>query len=250
MAVPGFMLLVALLIAPVAPGKATDGLYRIDADQFSVYHNHISCTKRLSSATCTVSVDGKPLIVTLDTDPRTLVCEATFDGERVGCARTFDYGPGSHRVSVTGVSVPDAVAADLRDRFPWWGTLFDRYWVQAGLLFIGVLGPAAAVASFLWAGRPRDADGRLLVAVPVAGVVGWALSGFALMPWERFLEFGPSLLLVPVVLVMTGWAVVVGRPVTGRVEWRVALALTAFACTVFSSVPVVLWISLAAGIPD
>ncbi|QFZ19206.1 hypothetical protein [Saccharothrix syringae] len=225
--------LVALAVAPVSPARATGGLYEITTTQFSISHRDIDCAKDAARvATCTTTVDGKVLEVRLDTSPGAwLSCTATYDARTTACTRTFDYGPGSHRVRLDSLTVPEPAAEQVRDRYPWWAWLFNGPWLPFAL---GLVARALVTFAVYWT-----------FSFPVTLVVApWDGAAFS---WYSLLV--PHSVLLPARLAL-GWRLVVGGSVTGATGQRIRLTAVGVLTTLLCSPMLVLVLALRSGMPD
>ncbi|WP_367127485.1 hypothetical protein [Saccharothrix sp. HUAS TT1] len=257
--VPALLFLVALAVAPVSPARATDGLYKITTTQFAVSHHDIECARDTDQvATCTTTVDGKALDVRLDTTPgAALSCTATYDGQGTPCTRTFDYGPGSHRVHLASLTVLEAAAEEVRDEYPWWSWVFDGPWFLFALGLVAVVVVVAGFLAWRWSREPRPAAGRRVVRALATFVVYWTFSfpvTLVVAPWGsgrlnyHFLLI-PHSVLLPAVLALV-WQLVVNGRITGRTGQRIGLTATASATTLLCAPMMLLMLAVTSGMPD
>ncbi|RKT54735.1 hypothetical protein [Saccharothrix australiensis] len=257
--VPGFLFLVALAIAPVSPARATDGLYKITTTQFSISHHDIDCVRdREQVATCTTQVAGATLRVRLDTTPgAALSCTATYDGQDIACKRTFDYGPGSHRVHLSSLTVPEPDAAAIRGAYPWWSAVFDGAWFAVALGLVAAVAVAAGVLAWSWSGTPRPAAPRRALRAALTFLVYWTFCipvTLAVAPWDgTALSFHilliPHSVLLPAVLAMV-WQLVLNQPLTGATGQRIGLTAASVLTTLVCTPMMLLLLTLASGMPD
>ncbi|XVS67539.1 hypothetical protein ACQPYE_16245 [Actinosynnema sp. CA-299493] len=257
--VPGLLFLVALAIAPVSPARATDGLYKITTAQFSISHHDIDCVKDAGRvATCTTTVDGKVLGVRLDTAPtRVLSCTATYDSRDTACTRSFDYGPGSHRVHLESLVVPETAAADIRAEYPWWSWLFDGPWFLFALGLLAATTIAAGVLAWTWSREPRPAVKHRATRTVVTFIVYWTFYfpvTLVVAPWDpASLSYHvlliPHSVLFPALLAL-GWQLAVSGKITGATRQRVGLAAASAVTTLVCGSMMVLLLAMASGMPD
>lgn len=120
--VPGFLLLIPVLLVPVAPARAADGLYRVDTPEFSVVDG-FDCAADGVLTTCVVPVAGRPLTVEVGVHPHHTACFANYDGRRLTCARVAQHGPASPWVRVGSLGVPASEAPHA----PWWRDALDLW---------------------------------------------------------------------------------------------------------------------------
>ncbi|MBB5801903.1 hypothetical protein F4560_001671 [Saccharothrix ecbatanensis] len=259
--VPGLLFLIALAIAPVSPARATDGLYKITTTQFSISHHDIDCVKDAKLvATCTTPVDGKALSVRLDTSPvMELTCTATYDARDIACTRSFDYGPGSHRVHLESLVVSEPTAEDIRGEYPWWSWLFDGPWLLFALGLIAAMTITAGVLTWIWSREPRPAARHRTVRTLVTFVVYWTFFlpvTLVVAPWEWerlgmsfYALLIPHSVLLPAVLALV-WQLVVSRKLTGETGQRIGLTAAGVLTTLVCSPMLILMLSLTSGMPD
>ncbi|MEU4446080.1 hypothetical protein, partial [Actinosynnema sp. NPDC023926] len=257
--VPGLLFLVALAIAPVSPAKATDGLYKITTTQFSISHHDIDCVKDAEQvATCTTTVDGKVLDVRLDTTPVTeLSCTATYDSLDTACTRAFDYGPGSHRVHLDSLVVPEPAAQEIRDAYPWWSWLFDGPWFLFALGLLAAMTIAAGALAWVWSRHPRPAARHRVLRTLVTFVVYWTFYlpvTLVVAPWEAtkltyHLLLIPHSVLFPALLALV-WQLAVGGKVTGATGQRIGLTAASAITTLVCGSMMMLLLAVTTGMPD
>ena len=257
--VPGLLFLLALAIAPVSPARATDGLYKITTTQFSISHHDIDCVRDADRvATCTTPVDGKVLSVELDTVPvGMLTCTATYDARDIGCTRSFDYGPGSHRVHLESLVVPEPVAEDIRGQYPWWSWLFDGPWFLFALALVAAMAIAAGVLTWIWSREPRPAARHRAVRTLVTFVVYWTFSlpvTLLVAPWDGkgvsyHMLLIPHSVLLPAALALV-WQLVVSAKITGRTDQRIGLTAAGVLTTLVCAPMLMLVLALMSGMPD
>ncbi|WP_433262124.1 hypothetical protein ACQPZF_28630 [Actinosynnema sp. CS-041913] len=252
--VPGTLLLVSVLLAPVAPTATS--VYRIHTDRFTV--THPDCDLNGTVATCAVPIDGKTLAVTVDTDRARMNvdCTATYGSESTTCARRFGNSPYAPEVAV-GLSVPEEAARAVRDSLPWWSELTEGTITLALLCLMIALSLGMAVASWFLSRRPRGPTlrpalmtGFMCVAVVVVPLV----SMLVLLPLNRVADTLPLLLMphlgLAPMLVIVLWQMVVGREITGKVGQRLSLSVTALVVTAVYVTVNLFWIGMSSGLLD
>ncbi|MEV0675671.1 hypothetical protein AB0I60_04015 [Actinosynnema sp. NPDC050436] len=254
--VPLFLLLVAALLIPVSPGG--DGIYRVTAADFTVVKP--DCVKDGETTKCVIPVGDRVLTVSMKTDLQHLnsPCTATFDGKPASCTRDHGVGrPTTPAARVSGFSVTEQEAAQVRDAQPWWNGIGERsitvflFWVLVALC------AAVAVASWVLSGTARAANPRraLMTSYTLAAAALLPVaSNFMLAPVDRALTMMgallmPHLSLAPI-LVMVLWQMLVGRELTGKVGQRLSLALTALVVTAVYGFSMLLWSAFATGLVD
>ena len=250
--VPGLLLSIAVVLVPVAPARATDGLYRVDTPEFSVVDG-FTCAADDAGTTCTVSVAGRPLTVEVDAGPRFTACAASYDGRLLGCSRVTQYGPASPWVQVGSLGVPASEAPHA----PWWRDVLDFRWERLMLVTALVLALLAALASFLLYRAPRLEDDDRLRRTVITGVSSLVLavvSGLVVTAGNQDTIGVLSLFVSVAVVVPAGlmacWQHVAAGPTVGRLRERIGQAAIAFLATLLLSAVQLLWLGLAAGLPD
>jgi hypothetical protein len=251
-AVPVLLLLFAVLLVPIAPGRATDGLYRVDTPEFSVVDG-FDCAVTGGLTTCAVPVAGRPLTVEVEAGPHFTACAANYDGRRLTCARVTEYGPASPWVRVGSLGVPASEAPHA----PWWRDVLDFRWERLMLAAALVLALLAGLAAFLLYRAPRLEDGDRFRRTVITGVSSWVLavvSGLLVTAGDQD-NFGILSLFVTVAVVvpaglMACWQHVAAGPAAGRLRERIGQAALAFLATLLLSGVQLLWLGLAAGLPD
>lgn len=251
-AVPAILLLFAVLLVPVAPGRATDGLHRVDTPEFSVVDG-FRCAVDDDQATCTAPVAGRPLTVEYRVGRTFTGCAARFDGRDLRCERIGVYGPASPWVRVGSLGVPAGEAPDV----PWWRDALDLWWERLLLGCALVLALAAGAAAFLLYRAPRLEDENRLRRTVATGASSWllALVSTFLVTLGGNDDFGAMPLFVTVAAVvpaglMACWQHVAAGPAGDRVRERVGQAALAFLATLALGAVQLLWLGLAAGLPD
>ncbi len=257
--VPALLFLVALAIAPVSPARATDGLYKITTTQFSISHHDIDCVKDPQQvATCTTPVDGKVLRVRLDTTRGApLSCSATYDGQDIPCTRTFDYGPGSHRVHLASLTVPDPVAQEIRGAYPWWSWIFDGPWFLFALGLVVAMTVAAGVLAWIWSREPRPVARHRVLRTALTFVVFWTFFfpvSLLVAPWDGtklsyHVLLLPHSVLLPAVLALV-WQLAVSGKITGETSQRVGLTAASAVTTLVCTPMMMLLLAMTSGMPD
>jgi hypothetical protein len=249
---PGLMLFVAVLLAPVSPAKATEGLYRLDTPEFAIVDG-FDCAMDDIRATCTVPVAGRPLTVEVDVGPHSTPCTATYDGRDLSCERVTEYGPASAWLRVGSLGVPASAAPDS----PWWRDVRDIYWDRVWLFSIPSLGLIAALAAFLLYRGPRLEDPNRMRRTAATGLICWtfpAVTSLLVTPWDKA-ESGLMALIIPHTVLLPAcamalWQHLAAGPLSGRLRGRFGQAAIAFVATALFSAGGLLWLALAAGLPD
>ncbi|MCE6995094.1 hypothetical protein LZG04_09770 [Saccharothrix sp. S26] len=248
--VPVVLLLFAVVLAPVAPAGVTGTLHRVDTPLFSVVEG-FDCASTDLLVTCTVPVAGRPLTVEADlaAGPTSGSCSATYDGRRLRCDRVTQYGPASPWVRVSSLDVPASEAPST----PWWRDALDLWWERALLLGGLVLALVAGSAAFALYRGPRLEDGDRLRRTVITGVSSWALAIVSTVLVSARVE-ATTLVVAVALLVPAGlmafWQHVAAGPAGGRPRERLGQAAVAVLATAVLGVVHLLWLGLAAGLPD
>lgn len=242
---PVLLLLPAVLLAPVAPGRETGVLYRVDTPEFAVVDG-FSC----AGSTCSVDVAGRVLTIRAGVlEP----CLATYDGRPVGCRPSAEYGPAEPWVLIDSLGVPPERAPSA----PWWRDAIDRqwtlWWIGGALVLALVVGLATAL---LYRG-PRLPHGDRLRQTVLTGVAAWLAPAAAVLlvePGGRaslagFALVAPHVVLLPVAVV-TWWQHLASGPQSGRLRGRLGQAAVASVATALYVLGGVLCLAMAAGLPD
>ncbi|MFT7836077.1 hypothetical protein Q5530_07980 [Saccharothrix sp. BKS2] len=244
---PALLLLLAVVLAPVAPAKASNGLYRVDTPEFSVVEG-FECAP--SGHSCSVVVAGRVLTVRAELlSP----CSAEYDGRSVSCRPVSQYGPAEPWVEVGSLGV----SPDQAPRTPLWRDAIDRWWTiwwLGGALGLGLL--MALATAVLYRG-PRLPDEHQSVRTLVTGVVCWLVPAAATLivePAGRESMVGvvlvaPHFVLLPAAL-MAVWQHLAGGPQSGRLRGRLGQAAMAAVATTLYFGGGVIGFAMAAGLPD
>lgn len=195
LAVVAIMLGVGLLIATVAPSQVTSGIYQVVVeDQFTIPTESLTCTRDGSTATCTTPpIAGQPIVATIAYFPDRSTCTAHHGEQTLSCRSTIgDYGHASHSVWIsTQLGVTEPELTRLRDALPWWRNGDAQS--QAGMLLIGLLAVAAAVASYFLGGRARSWARRrqwpIAIGTALLGLAVFAIGGLTIAPADRVDQF-------------------------------------------------------------
>ncbi|MEU4447580.1 hypothetical protein AB0K14_14505 [Actinosynnema sp. NPDC050801] len=251
-AVPGFLLLIAVLLVPVTPVEATDGMYRVDTPEFSVVDG-FDCAADGVLTTCTVPVAGRPLTVEVETTPPLAACAADYDGRRLTCAQVRRYGPASPWVRVGSLGIPASEAPHA----PWWRDALDLWWERLVLGATLLLALLAGLAAFLLYRGPRLEDDDRLRRTMITGLSSWVLAivSCALVTARADDDFGAMPVFVTVAVVvpagmMACWQYVAAGPTGGRLRERFGHAVIAFVATLLLGAVQLLWLGLAVGLLD
>ncbi len=176
---------VAVLIAQIAPGRVTSGVYQVTvgegAAQFTLATESLTCSRIGNTATCAAPVAGRQLTVDLrygdfESPIQSSTCTARHGDRPVSCTSMMgDYGHASNSVWIAdqlGVTEPELTR--LRDAVPWWRTVYGP--PIGALVLLCVLAAAAGVTAYLLSGRtrPQAAEWRFPIAAGT-GLLGLAL---------------------------------------------------------------------------
>lgn len=161
----GLLLTVFAITAPTAATRVDGGLYWIraggiaDGPTFMVTHRDIACRDGDTLTTCTVTVGGETLTVTLEYPRPTdtpLACTADHGGRTVSCERMMEPGMGPDRAIVRDqLGVDGTEASAWQARFPWWMTWDEGRWLSALWWLVIGFTVFAGVVTWLSAGRER-----------------------------------------------------------------------------------------------
>lgn len=249
------------LIALVAPSRVT-GVYQViigeGSSQFTVTDESLDCGRVGAKASCTLSVAGRPLEITVvypnDNPIVPGTCTAVHDGRPVFCTSQIgDYGHASQSVRIAdGLGVTDAERDRWRDAVPWWREADEL--LAAAYALVGVLAAAAGAAAYLLCGRFRlAAPGRVPVAIGTGllGALTFGVGSSIIAPsgfGQWIVLLAPPGLLATAVLVGWQWGLGELGGGTRRSRWGFALG-SAAATAVYSGVAVLVFL-LASGFID
>lgn len=258
------LLAVGVLLAPVSMSWLGGGPFRIDVggvtgDPFPVTRDDLTCRPVQGRVRCEAQVGGQRLMVVLPNEG--LSCLATHGERRVGCERSIVVGPESRLLRISDqLGVDAAEAAAWRARAPWWRTWTEKDWYLAGLLLVATLVAAAGAAGWLLSGRPRPAlAGRRRVGLTLmVGLLGWVLPAVTGALLQRPADMADVEVVAAVLLIshsvlvpaalLAVWQWVLGGSITGRPGQRLRLTGAGMVITFVYSVPMTLWLLLAAGL--
>lgn len=214
---------IAVLLAQVAPGRVSTGLYQVvvweGMENVVIPTESLTCGRSGDLATCTAQVGAERLTVELRytgvAEPGG--CVAKYGEHAIPCARQMGYyGHASNTVWLYGLGLSSAQRSELAAAAPWWRV--ERELVTVGMVVIGALGVLAGAATFLLRRRVRTVSSWPRVAV----VLGTAIIGVGL-----FFVTGPLLgnALAPLGIVglvavaaLVAWQCeVTGQPLRGRI---------------------------------
>ncbi|MBW4721313.1 hypothetical protein [Saccharothrix obliqua] len=248
--VAGFAVVVAVVLAFLAPDDGT--VYRVTTGQFTAYGPH--CEAEGTITRCTVPVGQRTLVVSTDVGPAgdEAGCTAAFAGQPVACTRDRALNNVfTHALRVSGLSVPEEDAREVRAAQPWWAGVDDKG-VTFGLLWL-VFGASAGAAGATWLlSRKRlapERDRRARLAFVAVAAVLPVVAACALLNPASYTGFlGPAVVLAPAVLSLLGWQWLLGGGITGRLRQRVGLTAVAFGVTAAYSTGTVMWLSFMTGL--
>lgn len=164
---------VALAIAPLAPARATGGIYQvIIAERHTIPVESLSCTRNGDFARCTVPVGGVALRVTIHYAGFDSSCTATHGDRVVGCVSGLGAtGHASHTVWIS-----DNLGGAAVDPPPWWRAPGGP--ARGAAVLIAALTIAAALGTLLLGRSPRERTLPLrTLAAALVGGLGAALLG-------------------------------------------------------------------------
>lgn len=224
---------VAVLLAQIAPGRVTVGVYQVvvgeGADEVVIAAESLSCGRSGEYVTCVAPVGSARLAVTLEyrgvVEPG--LCFAWYANRPVSCARVMgDYGYSSHTVWIRdGLDLSAPQRDALRAEVPWWrGDL-----TAGGLVLVSALGISMGVTTLLVRPRGRAVPlGRrrlVLVFTAVLGAGFFAVSALVISgePFSVLWAVLPSSLLAAAVLTVWQYELS-GPPPRGRVGSAVVAA--------------------------
>ncbi|MGM1063322.1 hypothetical protein [Saccharothrix sp. Mg75] len=251
-ALVGFLLAVAVLLAPVAPGRA-EGVYRVDTPEFSVTGGDFDCVPSGERVACTVTLADRPFTVLLTAGAHNFEqCAASYDGRDLTCAPEMQYGLGAPWVRVSSTGLPREAAPF----FPVWRDWLDRYHDRVYVFAVPSLAVLSALLACLLYRGPRRAPADRGRRALLLGGVCWLfppLTGLVLVPWDRlgtaFLGMVSPVLAVFAVTAGV-WQYLAAGPHGGRWWGRLGQTAVALVAGLVCSAGGLLWITVAAGLPD